>query len=86
MNRRTDLTTFSFDMGDGWMMDIVLRGSGLNNDDQWEAWIYREEYGTKGFMFGGFRQPGCEDLDEFIEIAEANFEGYKAFYSAEFCD
>ena len=65
INRRTMTYTH-----DDYMVDIVSKP-----DLGYEAWIYKEEYGDKHFMFG---MPHYQQsYFEFYEIVRDNVENYK---------
>lgn len=81
--KEINMVTFTFDMGDGWMMDIA---SYDNGNTYWEAWIYHRNYGVKSLMFGCEKQKTCQDLDAFIEMAEVNFNDHKTLYEEEYMD
>ena len=74
------MVTFTYAIDSDWMMDIVSHGNG---NMHWEAWIYRKDHGMKKFMFGCDKQKTCQDLDDFIEMAEANFFDYTESYLEE---
>ena len=59
----------TYDMGKKWRVDIVHKAN------EQEAWIYREDYGTKELMFG------CANTErDFYDLVRANFIQYKVSY------
>lgn len=72
MKEIKNVTTYTYDMGDGWMVDIVTMPT------EKEAYLYHNGYGVKEFMFG---MPNEQtSYDEFLEIVAANFDDYRIMY------
>lgn len=70
------IETFEFE---SWIVDIVT------TDTNYEAWIYRSEYGVKMLMFGMPKEQ--QSYDEFIDIVEGNLETneYQSMYLYDYC-
>lgn len=54
--------------------------------DEFEAWIYDENYGVKGFMWGEpknhmrFNEPYTQTFEEFKKLVSASIEDYIGSY------
>lgn len=66
----TSINTLTYDMGNGYFMDIVTTGN------QIEEWIYHKNYGLKEFIWGTENI----SLSAFIIISEENFDDDIANY------
>jgi len=91
MRKLTGIKTHTYDMGDGWRLEIIHRtkpGKNCNGikEADFEAWIYLDSYSVKDFMFGTCVQPTCPDLNAFVEMAVNNFDNYIGIYIENFCD
>ena len=87
--KRTDLfSTITFEVGDGFMVDIVDN----KEEGLFEAWLYHKNYGVKSSMFGEPKKQKVKDdemtLEQFIESVEANLltEDYIGDYAEEYMD
>ncbi len=85
---RTKLETITYDVDEGFMVDIVYDP----NKARYEAWLYNKEYGVKMHMFG---LPKLQESDnklldhrDFLEIVKNNLEseGYIQLYMKEYFD
>lgn len=76
----SDTTTATYNMGDGFCVDIVAKRNG--SDTQLDSWVYHEDYGVKQYMFGA----GDDDCIAFINLVYANFDEYRELYEEEFMD
>lgn len=66
--------TLTFDVGDGFFVDIVTD----NPHKEYDAWLYHKDYGVKQLMFGGtFEQNRYKD---FLNLVEVNLDGYEHDY------
>lgn len=74
-----DATTTTYDMGDGFCLDIVQRWEEGTVTD-FEAWIHHEDYAVKNYMFGC---PNIKGFGDFVEMAVRNYDEYKDFYNEE---
>lgn len=72
--KELNMTIKTYDMGDGWRMDIIDKGDDLQYGNK-EAWIHHYGYGEKQLMFGA-----NDELDKFVELAAASFGDYKQCY------
>lgn len=62
----------TFDMGKGWLMDIVT------TNDTYESWIYRKDIGIKSMMFG---LPKYQNTyEEMLELSKINYPEYTDDY------
>lgn len=62
----------TFDMGKGWLMDIVT------TNDTYESWIYRKDIGIKSMMFA---LPKYQNTyEEMLELSEINYPEYTDDY------
>lgn len=70
----TYINTLTYDMGNGYFMDIVTTGKGI------EEWIYHKNYGLKEFIWSTENI----SLSAFIIISEENFNDDIANYEMMF--
>ena len=75
---KTDIKTTTYRDGD-WLIDIV------DNHELWEVWLFHEQYGIKGMMFG-FYKKDIISYDALINIVENNLPTHKAMYANEWFD
>lgn len=64
--------TTTYEYGE-FRVDIV------DNGTEYEAWIYKNNYGIKSLMFGAPRHQ--QTMEEFINIVQANLETYEKEYN-----
>ena len=86
MKLRTDETK-TYDIGDGFRMDIVFypEASGV------EAFIYHEDYGVKSLVLGATVGDGEEfftvkTINEFLVYLSKHFWDYKRCYELDYMD
>lgn len=79
MKRRTGIKTYVYDVGDGFMVDIVDDVDRNVGEPLWSCYIYREGFGTKMLMFG-LPKSHTPTLREAKTIVEANLPDYRKSY------
>lgn len=76
-----DTTTTTYDMGDGFRLDIVKDWSDEHSEAwTYEAWVYHKDYGVKKLMFGCKYHTGYGIFDD---MAKGHFEEYRGMYKDE---
>ena len=84
--KRANLKTYTYEAGNGFMVDIVVK------EDMFEAWIYHENYGVKDMMWGSpktytrFGETHEETLKSFKALVEANIPEHAMFYAEQYMD
>lgn len=63
---------------DGFLVDIVTR------DDEYEVWLYHQNYGVKSLMFGVSNLN--TSYNDFLSMVIYNVEDYVLFYCNEYAD
>lgn len=75
--KRTEIKTVTYDTGfRNFMVDVVETEYG------YDAYLYKSDYGIKDLMFGLQEK----DIDEFVEIVEANLLEHMCIFEEEHCD
>lgn len=75
--KRTEIKTVTYDTEfRNFMVDVVETEYG------YEAYLYKSNNGIKDLMFGLQEK----DIDEFVEIVEANLLEHMSIYEEEYCD
>lgn len=64
--------TRTYDMGSGFMMDVVV------TRDQYEMWVWMEGCGVKDFAYGSLKRD--VSMDDFLRLAEKNYPSYARTY------
>lgn len=62
------LRTQTYEMGDGYMLDVT------EGRDTYEAWVWREGFGVKDLMFSALKSK--MGMDDFMLMAEKNYPRY----------
>lgn len=71
MKEIREIKTWTYDMGDGFRVDIV--GDYVNGT--YEAWVYHIDQGNKIYMFGVGRM--STSYEEVMRMAEINHYDYR---------
>lgn len=80
LKRTNDYTTRTFDVGHGFLVDIVA----IKSKDLYEAWIYHSSYGIKELMFGISMKD--ETYDGFLDLVYRNLDDHIFYYAKEYMD
>ena len=77
-----NIKTTTYDAGDGWRVDII------EMPGEYDAFLYKENYGVKSLMFGcPITQNGEHwTVKRFIDLVEGNLPEYMATYKEEYMD
>ena len=77
-----NIKTTTYDAGDGWRVDIV------EMPGEYEAYLYREDYGVKSLMFGCPIDQNGEHwtVERFAELVQDGLDEYKAQYDNDYTD
>lgn len=72
----TKYITETYDMGKGWMVDIVEHRGKFGK--QYDAWIYEKNNGIKSYMFGvpAKQTPKEEFIDMVANLYDEYIDGY----------
>ena len=74
-----------YDAGDGFMVEIHIDNDAADPRKWiWNAWLYKDGYGVKSFMFGVSDKQLAHSLNSFVEMVESNLEQYKEAYNEEY--
>lgn len=78
MKESAKYTTRTYEVGGGYMVDIVDLG------DELEAWIYEVTNGVKLLMFGMMKDQ--VDYEEFLQMVEDSLDEHMEAYAEEYVD
>ena len=84
MKKRDDIRTVTFEAEYGFMVDIVDNKFWSNDEPTWDIFLYRDNICYKMYMFG-LPKEQTPNIDQVIDIVEANLMDYYPYYDEEFC-
>ncbi len=79
MKRVTGIKTHVFDVGDGYMVDIIDDVDRSIGEPLWSCYLYKDGFGIKMLMFG-LPKSHTPTLREAKTIVEANLPDYRESY------
>lgn len=83
MKARAEIKVKTYEAEYGFLVDVVDTVDRRNDIRLWEAWLYRENMGTKMFMFG-LQRSDVPTIRDFLNIVESNLPEYYPDYDEQF--
>lgn len=83
MRRRNDIVISTYEVRDGFLVDVVKDIDRRNGIPLYEAFLYHEGYGIKSHMFGAIRD-NVSSVREFLNMVERNIDEYIEDYIDEY--